>query len=186
MADRGDTHYFTPTLNKWFLFSSLFLLLATVWMMLEDWNAPWKKYQREFRDVERTKAEAELASLEAGPSKQKEEELKAVVDAAEKQLTSKQGDLDAAKAKLFQLKGELYVKEQAAKFAKADFDWTRYLVEEHRTATGNLTAEQERIDKAQERVNETSREKETADLAMKDAQKRVDDLTATVSAAEKA
>ena len=38
MADRGDTHYLTQTLNKWFLFSSLFFLAVTVWMMIDDWD----------------------------------------------------------------------------------------------------------------------------------------------------
>ena len=45
MADRGDTHYHVPTLNNWFLISSL-LLVSIAWMVIDDWNAPWKNYQR--------------------------------------------------------------------------------------------------------------------------------------------
>ena len=64
MADRGDTHYHVPTLNLWFLVSSLLLLISVVWMMLDDWNAPWKVYQREFRAIELGRAEAELQTDE--------------------------------------------------------------------------------------------------------------------------
>ena len=35
MADRGDTHYFVPTLNKWFLLSSVFLLGTVVWTVID-------------------------------------------------------------------------------------------------------------------------------------------------------
>ena len=51
MADRGDTHYRIPGLNKWFAFSSVALLIASVLRVLNDFNRPWKKYQREFREM---------------------------------------------------------------------------------------------------------------------------------------
>ena len=41
MADRGDTHYRVGTLNVWFAVSSVLLLISSVWMMVDDWNAPY-------------------------------------------------------------------------------------------------------------------------------------------------
>ena len=35
MADRGDTHYFVPKLNNWFAFSSVFLMLSIIWMVID-------------------------------------------------------------------------------------------------------------------------------------------------------
>src|SRR5580765_88518 len=98
MADRGDTHYLTPTLNKWFLFSSLAFLVATVWMMVADWNRPWKNHQREFRAKELSKVRSSLAALETPEARQGEDALQAAVSKARTDLASRQGDLDQAKA----------------------------------------------------------------------------------------
>ena len=65
MADRGDTHYFGPTLHKWFFFSSGLLLLSVVWMVIDDWNAPWKNFQREFRDIDAQLARSRATSRRA-------------------------------------------------------------------------------------------------------------------------
>lgn len=186
MADRGDTHYLTSILNKWFLFASLVLLAATVWMMLEDWNAPWKHYQRELRRIEIEKTNAELSKLEDEKTKSGEAQLKTAVESAQSQLAGHQQKLDEANSELFTLKSELYVKEQAAKFAKADFDWTRYQIEEHRSKVGDPSADQKKLDLALETVNATSFRKEEAEAQVRAAQKKVDLLTADVSAAEKA
>ncbi len=186
MADRGDTHYLTSSLNKWFLFSSAAMLAATVWMMIEDWNAPWKKYQRELRRIEIAKTEAQIEKLHDEAAQKSEAELNAAVESAKSDLAKRQAELDAARAEQEKLDGELYVKEQEAKFAKADFDWVRYLVEEHRTKLGDPTADQHKIDAALESVNVTSFRKEEAEGLVKAAQKRVDALTAGVTESEKA
>src|SRR6516225_8216390 len=178
MADRGDTHYFTQTLNQWFLASSLLLLVATVWMMLSDWDSPWKKYQRNFKKIELAKTEAAYNALETPEAKQGEAALKAAVDKAQADLASQQSQLDAAQAELFKKKGEMYVKEQAAKFAKADFDWTRYRVEEFRTEKGLPQAEQEKLELVQDKMNATALDKERMEQTLKAAQKAVDDITA--------
>src|SRR5690242_6029310 len=101
MADRDDTHYFTPTLNKWFLFSSLAFLVASLWMMVADWNRPWKRYQREFRAVDTKKVEQSLSALETPEAKQGEEALKSAVEKSRQALEAKQSELDQAKADEF-------------------------------------------------------------------------------------
>jgi cytochrome c2 len=186
MADRGDTHYFTPTLNKWFLFSSLAFLVASLWMMFADWNRPWKKYQREFRRKDLEKTEQTLAALETPEARQGEDALKTAVEKARAAVEAKQGELDQAKAEEFQKKGELYNKDQQAKFAKADYDWTRYLVEEHRKDANDPNAEQAKLDKALDRIQETSLAKENADLAYKASQAKTAAVLAAQSSAEKA
>ena len=62
MADRGDTLYHIPTLNRWFLFASAFFTLTMVWTVLDDSSAEWKDYQREFRAMELEKAEEARAA----------------------------------------------------------------------------------------------------------------------------
>jgi cytochrome c2 len=185
MADRGDTHYLTSSLNKWFLFSSFVLLAATVWMMVSDWDSPWKKYQREFRRVDLEKTKAAYEALETPEAKQGEAALKAAVEKANADVAGQKDKLEAAQAELFKVKGEMYNKEQSAKFAKADYDWTRYLVEEERTETGSPDADQAKLEAVQEKMNATALEKERMEATLKAAQKKVDDLLARVSSAEK-
>ena len=50
---KPDRHYSFKSLNVVFAFSALALLAITVWMVVEDYAKPWKRYQAEFRDLER-------------------------------------------------------------------------------------------------------------------------------------
>jgi hypothetical protein len=64
MADRGDTHYKVSNLNRWFLISSVLLLVSSIWMVWDDWAAEWKPYQREFRSIEaEARHEVEVAQV---------------------------------------------------------------------------------------------------------------------------
>lgn len=186
MADRGDTHYFTPTLNKWFLFSSLAFLITSLWMMVADWNRPWKDYQREFRARDLGKVRASLDALETPQAKQGEAALHAALEAARLDLAARQSDLERAQAEEFAVNGDLYVKDQAAKFAKADYDWTRYQVEEHRREIGDLNVEQEKLDQASDAVQSTALAKEEAEAKHETAKARTAEILDRVSAAEKA
>ena len=86
MADRGDTHYFGPTLHKWFFFSSGLLLLSVVWMVIDDWNAPWKNFQREFRDIDAQLARRQLEEASMQQASDMERALQAQLEAAEEAL----------------------------------------------------------------------------------------------------
>src|SRR6185436_2121521 len=101
MADRGDTHYFTQTLNKWFLFSSLTFLVASLWMMVADWNRPWKNYQREFRSKDLEKVRATLDALETPEAKQGEAALQAAVEKARADVDAQKSGLEKAQADEF-------------------------------------------------------------------------------------
>ena len=186
MADRGDTHYFTPTLNKWFLFSSLAFLATSLWMMVADWNRPWKDYQRQYRERDLAKVRATLDALETPEARQGETALQAAVDAARKDLAARQKELEQAEAEEFAVNGELYVKDQAAKFAKADYDWTRYLVEEHRRAIGDLNADQAKLDTASDAVQSTALAKEEVEAKHTAAKAKTAEILDRVTVAEKA
>ena len=54
---KPDRHYDFGRLNMVFALSALALLGITVWMVLEDYAKPWKRYQAEFRDLERQELE---------------------------------------------------------------------------------------------------------------------------------
>ena len=54
-----DRHYNFEGLNQVFAWSSLALLLVTLWMVFADYAKPLKRLQAEFRDLERQKLVAE-------------------------------------------------------------------------------------------------------------------------------
>src|SRR5262245_53677052 len=113
MADRGDTHYHVRHLNLWFAVSSLALLAATLWMVLDDWSRPWKGYQREFKSIEVTRAEAQLASPEAQAVIAEEAQLKKQLEQAEQHLAGKKTELEQAEKTLLDLKGERFKATEA-------------------------------------------------------------------------
>ena len=129
MADRGDTHYHIPTLNWWFLGSSVLFLLTMVWTVIDDWDAEWKHYQREFRAQELALQEAKLSNLQKQGILERETELKGKVEEAEKALAAKQDELDAAKKEAFSLKEQRFKIEEAYKAAKSVHGWEVWLAE---------------------------------------------------------
>ena len=129
MADRGDTHYHVPTLNLWFLGSSAFFLLTMVWTVIDDWDAEWKNYQREFRHLELEMAQAEELHLEQQGALATEEQLQAKVDAAQAALDAKSDELEEAKQEAFVLKEARFVTNEAFKGAKSVQGWEAYQFE---------------------------------------------------------
>ena len=48
ISQRGDRLYTDNGLHKWFAISSLLLFVFTVWMIVDDYNREWRRYQRGF------------------------------------------------------------------------------------------------------------------------------------------
>jgi len=177
MADRGDTHYRTSALNKWFLFSSAFLLVSLVWLMLSDWTRSWKEHQREFREIRLEQARAQAEELEQQVADERQAN-RARLDAAEEELAARQADLDEVSEELRLAEGELWRLAEEAKKAKADYNWVRYVVEEERIHEGDPTLGREEIEAAEDLMNETALAEEVAQAEVDEIQERVDTLTA--------
>ena len=96
MADRGDTHYHVPHLNLWFLVSSVFFLLTMVWTVIDDWNAEWKGYQRDFRRLELVKAEEAREELVRQGAETQRKELQAAVTRAQETIDASEKELAEA------------------------------------------------------------------------------------------
>ncbi len=140
MADRGDTHYRVGSLNRWFAWSSLFLLVATFWMVIDDWYRPWKGHQREFKAIEVARATAQLDTPETKAVLAEEERLRAELGSAQAELATKKTELDEAEQKLRDLKGSAFKATEAEKKAKQVNNWERFLTEEQRLHSGDQMA----------------------------------------------
>ena len=131
MADRGDTHYHVPNLNLWFAFSSIALLISAVWMVLFDFQRPWKEYQRDFREIEIQRGRDALSTPEAEAVFADEARIAEQIESSRTQLTAKGGALETAEQELFVL-NDLRVKaDAAARVAKQEASWERFLTEEY-------------------------------------------------------
>jgi len=192
MADRGDTHYHIPTLNNWFLISSLLLLISVVWMVVEDWNAPWKAYQREFRAIELERANAELEQPEFVAAAEREVALREELDAAQAELDGRAEEVAAVKEELRVLKGQQFVDTEDAKGAKMFYNWERYELD-HKVAKhgGEPAYAQEIADDVASlaefelAMNVAAGVKETTDLTVKAKEEELAQLTKAVDQLEK-
>jgi len=186
MADRGDTHYHVPHLNRWFAVSSLLLLISAVWMVIDDWSRPWKGYQREFRDIEIERARAALESAEAQEALAAEEAGKQELEAAERALAANQAELDAAQETLRQLRGEQFIATEAEKKAKQVYNWERWSVEEHRIHTHDQSYGVEYLRGFEDTLLAKAGDKQRADAAVAAQEAVVAGLTADITEAEQA
>ena len=171
MADRGDTHYFVPRLNVWFLWSSALLLLSIVWMMWDDYNAPWKAYQREFREIEIERAQAALDSPASRAAMEEETRLEAELERAQAALVARADEIQRLERDLIAARGEQFAITEAAKKVKQEYNWDRYLAEEHRIHAiekGDAIDEEEleRLLAIEEELSDAERKQEDADLAV--------------------
>ena len=193
MADRGDTHYHVPTLNNWFLISNLLLLISIIWMVVDDWNAPWKKYQREFRAIELELAEAELATPVLVAAAENEAEIQAQLETAQETLDARAAEIAEAEEELRILKGKQFVDTEDAKGAKMFYNWERFLYDHDVAMHEGDPAYAEKLEEAANTVadwefqmNEATGVKETTDLEVAAQREKIEGLTSEVDSLEKA
>ncbi len=186
MADRGDTHYSVPALNKWFLVSSVALLGAVIWMVIDDWQRPWKDYQREFSRIELARVQAEKELLTQSGALEAEARLQEQVQAAQTSLASRKTELDAAKETLRLAKGDLWNAVEAAKKVLSAFNWDRYVIEEERRKLGDPTYRLKDIEASELALNNAKGLQEQLQLEKDAAESKVNELTRIVSDAEAA
>ena len=169
MADRGDTHYHVRHLNRWFAGASLLMLVSAVWMVLDDWDRSWKRYQREFRRIEVVRAQAELATPAAQAVFAEEARLEAEQAEAEETLRNQRDELDQAEADLREVKGAQFVVTENEKKAKQEYNWERFLTDEHRAHHGDDERYRELLERLQvyeDRMADLGLEKLDVDAAV--------------------
>ncbi len=63
MIDQQERYYNILKLNRWFALSSIVFAGIFILTFADDYQRPWKKYQKEFRGVEIEKISRDLAEL---------------------------------------------------------------------------------------------------------------------------
>ena len=87
MPESQERHYNILKLNRLFAISSI--IFTAVWLLVfvDDFQRPWKKYQKEFRKLEIEKVRSDLSELSMQlESNPKYNELKEQLLSSEKKL----------------------------------------------------------------------------------------------------
>jgi len=183
MADRGDTHYPVSRLNLWFAASSLLFLASVLWMVVDDWSRSWKAYQRDFKALELSRAEAALATDAALAMAQDEARLMAQLDAARADLMARQSVVDEAEGELILRDAVLFKATEAAKSAQQEYNWERFIAEEERLHSQDPQAHGDVLQEKEDAMVRLKGEQDVA-AALVDEQKAV--LKALGAAVEEA
>ena len=100
MADKkGVGHaYNVDFLNVVFAASSLFLFLAVVWMVWNDYDREWKNTQRRFAELQYQVTQAQLQQAERSVNRTKLQQLEAAQKAAEQKVAANRKKVDGLQA----------------------------------------------------------------------------------------
>ncbi len=108
-ADKQDTVYDSKKLSKWFAISSLILMVIVVWALIEDYDRPWKTYQRQSQKIAAAVGQDKLSKAQGAMDKSKLAALEKDFAEAQAQETEVLREIDA---KIKSIKDEYYVKNQ--------------------------------------------------------------------------
>ena len=173
MADRDQERHYKPAgLNRWFAISSILLLAAVVGVFMQDYNREWKRYQREFRGIDRqiTRGayDTELARL-AGEA-QYQQAVDAATAARDRQ-DALQADIRTAEREVRRAETDFQGINQRYLTDKARYEEALYKFEQAQAGErGNVDRERSRKERLFAQYQESSVEHEQASLLLEDVQ----------------
>jgi mono/diheme cytochrome c family protein len=127
MARSRTLHeYNISALNKWFAALSILMVAVVIGMVMDDYQRSWKQHQREFMRMEWQQLEAAKNAAQEDLNQDRLQEAEEKVAEAQLALAEHQGALDRLDADLKRAKGDFYVKDQRARFYKAEYDVVKY------------------------------------------------------------
>ena len=184
---RPDRHYDFGRMNMVFALSSLLLLAVTLWMAFADYALPWKRFQSEFRSLERqklmTEAEAERNRLNQNDVAQ----LKKEIEAEEAKLASRRDEIENLEEKISKLKTEADNADSTWRAVKAEGDARRFELDIALQHNGEKGAgkQRERVADVRARFAEATKRKEETAQRHAEAQAQLAERRAAVTTAEK-
>jgi hypothetical protein len=139
MINQQERYYNILKLNKWFAISSLLFVFIWLLVFANDFNRPWKKYQIEFREleIEKTRTDIAAANLDLDGNIAFSA-LKVQLETAQKNLMSRNDEIESIQDGIKALEAKLYAKNQIYQFAKADMDVAKYNFEQALHGHGDL------------------------------------------------
>ena len=190
MANNQERHYNILKLNRLFAISTL--VFTAVWLIVfvDDYQRPWKKYQKEFRLLEIEKVRKDL--LEASTTLENNSDYNQLSEqllSSQKKLTNRKDELDKIIKELKKLNSELYKNNQLYQFAKADLDVLKYEYEKSQFGHGSITDIEKKYLSLTDNVNkyflirQNSESKiETMKIQEREIRKEIDEINNSLNA----
>lgn len=184
---RPDRHYDFGRMNMVFALSSLGLLAVTLWMAFADYAQPWKRFQSEFRSLERQKLMTEADAERKRLNETEITQLKKEIEAEEAKLASHRSEIDKLEDQISDLKTAANNADSTWRARKAEVDARRFEFDTALQHSGEAGAkdQSDRLTEARKRFATATKEKEETAQAYSDAQTRLTERRAAVTAAEK-
>src|SRR6185436_6567081 len=157
MADKKSVGhaYNIDFLNVVFAASSVFLFVAVIWMVWDDFDREWKNTQRRFVQLETEVTQANLEKATRGVDQKKMADLEAKLAAAEKAVGGNQEKIDELRSQLRAIDARLARESQDYQFTKATYDQDKYDFEASRSAgASNAARKGEAVAALEKRMNE--------------------------------
>jgi len=123
---RPDRHYDFGRMNMWFAVSSLGLLAVTLWMAFADYAQPWKRFQSEFRSLERQKLLSEAEAERQKISDTDLAQLRQEIEAEKAKVESNREEIEKLEGEIRKHQTEIYAADSAWRAAKAKVDAFRF------------------------------------------------------------
>ena len=127
---KPDRHYDFGRMNKWFAWSSLALLVVTLWMVWDDYSKPWKRFQSEFRDLERQELERRAEEEQQRLDGEEISRVRGQIAEEERLLEEQRGQIREQEAALLALDKQVYAADATMRTTKAYLDEARFLYEQ--------------------------------------------------------
>lgn len=183
---RPDRHYNFGRMNMVFALSSLALLAVTLWMVVADYAQSWKRYQSEFRSLERQKL---LGEMKAERDKINQTELAALrneIKAAEKGLQSHRDRIEKLEDEIDQLQTDYDTADARWRSAKAIIDEQRFLYDEALQGgdKDKIAERKEAAEEARRKLDEADAERDQIEDKRTEKQAELAELRKSVTEAE--
>ena len=179
MIDQQERYYNILKLNRWFALSSLVFAGIFILTFADDYQRPWKKFQKEFRSVEIEKISNNLAELNSNlESNDEYNALQERLSEAKKKLQDKVDEIDELNGKIKEVDAERYRMNQNHQFAKAEFDVAKYTADQARHGHGNVETAEINLKRLDELTSGFKLELETFEKNLEILQNRLADLYA--------
>lgn len=143
-----DRHYDFRGLNVVFAWSSLALLVVTVWMVFADYAKPWKRLQAEFRERERQMAAAEAEAERQKIDVEQRRLLVADIEHEEESLAAQRQELRELESREVALGKQVYAADADVRKTKSLLDTAKYQLD-----VAKRDGREGRIARARERVD---------------------------------
>ena len=125
-----ERHYEPSGLNRLFAWSSLALLGAVVWSIVDDYTREWKGFQREFKEIEIARLNEEIGKTRQEIDEAHRTDLQQRLEGARTEMAQKSARMKEIDAALDAMANDLYLADQNVRFTKALLDPAKWEYEE--------------------------------------------------------